>query len=471
MSEFPSSKTIHNNYFENLDDFLNRKNHKITKDDGSCMSIPPSVLSIEDTRRIVAIGDIHGDFNALLVALYKAKVIDMNGHWNGGDTKVIQVGDILDKGGRGVPEDDGVDCKDDSEWRIILFLEYLNKEAKETDGAVFLLIGNHEIMNFRGDMRYTTSATIAYFGGIKNRIELFKRGGIIAQKIACMTNSIMRLGDWIFAHAGITANIMKHYNSLEDINRDIRDYILNKLDIDENANVNKREYKLHKLIGSTDGVIWTRLYGVDVDENTCKSLNKTLDMITGEDGGGLVVGHTVQKDIKGDCEGRLFQIDRGMSSGFGLKDNIDDRIDILEIINGVPSPYKLITSDVKSQLKKKGLPTSGTGDELKLRLDKHLNNNYIFLYGDKVKKLLDKNELTLIEAMLLKNAGFKVVKGELNFDPVNSSDIDGHILEITTDELKLLDKNKKYLRFPLNWNMIKTNKDIEKYSISTYYRE
>ena len=71
----------------------------------SCMSVPPSVLSIEDTRRIVAIGDIHGDFNALLVALYKAEVIDMNGHWKGGDTFVIQVGDILDKGGRGVPED------------------------------------------------------------------------------------------------------------------------------------------------------------------------------------------------------------------------------------------------------------------------------------------------------------------------------------------------------------------------------
>ena len=46
-----------------------------------------------------------------------------------------------------------------------------------------------------------------------------------------------------------------------------------------------------------------------------------------------------------------------------------------------------------------------------------------------------------------------------------------YILEITTDELKLLDKNQKYLRFPLNWNLIKTDKDIEKYSISTYYRE
>ena len=113
MSKYPSSKTIHDDYFEKIENFLNRK-HNITKN-GACISTPPSVLSVDDTRRIVAIGDIHGDFDALLVALYKAEVIDLNGHWIGGDTKVIQVGDLLDKGGRGVPEDMGDDCKDDSD--------------------------------------------------------------------------------------------------------------------------------------------------------------------------------------------------------------------------------------------------------------------------------------------------------------------------------------------------------------------
>ena len=471
MNKLPSTKTIHNDYFEDLNDFLNRK-HKIIKNNGSCMSTPPSVLSVNNTRRIVAIGDIHGDFNALLIALYKAKVIDLKGHWNGGDTKVIQVGDLLDKGGRGVPEDEGKDCKDDSEWRIILFLEYLNKEAKKDDGAVFILIGNHEIMNFRGDMRYTTSATMAYFGGLKNRTEIFKRGGIISQKIACMTNTIMRLGDWVFVHAGITADIMKHYDSLEDINDDVRNFILNKLDIDETANKKSREYKLHKLIGSSDGVIWTRLYGSDVDNDTCKSLNKTLDLITGESGGGLVVGHTVQEDISGNCNGRLFQIDRGMSSGFGLKDKIDERIDILEIINGVPSPYKMNIDDVKVELNKRGLTDKGKDTELKSLLDEHLKNNYIFIFGkllDIVKNLLNR-KLDLVDSTLLKKSGFAQKNDNLILDPSTRDNLEGYILQITTDELKLLDNKLKYLRIPLNWNMIKTDEDIPKYSISAYFK-
>ena len=105
--------------------------------------------------------------------------------------------------------------------------------------------------------------------------------------------------------------------------------------------------------------------------NYYNNLDKTLDLITGEDGGGLVVGHTVQKDIKGDCNGKLFQIDRGMSSGFGLKENIDDRIDILEIIYGVPSPHKMNVDDVKVELKKRGLPNNGKAEDLKTFLDEH----------------------------------------------------------------------------------------------------
>ena len=62
----------------------------------------------------------------------------------------------------------------------------------------------------------------------------------------------MRLGDWVFytqVLQPISWNFIIHS---EDINNDVRDYILNRLDIDENADKNSHEYKLHKLIGSND---------------------------------------------------------------------------------------------------------------------------------------------------------------------------------------------------------------------------
>ena len=51
-----------------------------------------------DARRVVAIGDVHGDLAAGLAALRSAALIDASGHWSGGDTVMVQVGDLLDRG-------------------------------------------------------------------------------------------------------------------------------------------------------------------------------------------------------------------------------------------------------------------------------------------------------------------------------------------------------------------------------------
>ena len=65
----------------------------------ACYSTP-SILP--NVSRIIAIGDLHGDLSALIHALRKAKVIGPRGEWIGKDTVVVQVGDVLDRGGRGV---------------------------------------------------------------------------------------------------------------------------------------------------------------------------------------------------------------------------------------------------------------------------------------------------------------------------------------------------------------------------------
>ena len=501
MSKYPSRDTLHDDYFESLDDFLNRS-HNIVKKNGTCKNTPPSFLPKNKTQRIIAIGDLHGDFNVLLIALFKAGLIDMKGHWIGGDTVVIQVGDVLDKGGRGVPEIEVPECSDDSEWRIILFLEYLNIEAQKQDGAVFLLLGNHEIMNFTGDMRYTTAATLAYFGGQNKRKEIFSRGGVIAQKIACMTNTVMRLGDWVFVHAGITPEIMKLYDTLEDINDNIRNYILGLTDIDSEADKNSDEYKLYKLIGDRDGVLWTRKYAgrdTGVDNETCKSLNKTLELIPELDSenGGMVVGHTVKEDIMGDCKGKLFQIDRGMSTGFGLKKNDDERVEFLEILDGVPNPNNMDIESIKSKLKLRELPVSGSKTVLQKRLDNSLNSQkiYIFIYGSLLNKqyrndVIGKGENIIGEnerILLSKKAGFaldfchrmKNNRGKMTalaiYHTKKPEDIEGAILEIDKQQLNLLDEHKNnFLRTPINWNMIKYKGDLNNHKqnmLFTYYTE
>ena len=60
----------------------------------TCSRKLPTVLP--PVRRIIAIGDIHGDFRALIKCLRLAKLVNERWEWIGGDTVVIQLGDQVD---------------------------------------------------------------------------------------------------------------------------------------------------------------------------------------------------------------------------------------------------------------------------------------------------------------------------------------------------------------------------------------
>ena len=51
-----------------------------------------------DVERVVAVGDVHGDYGQLMTALHAAKVIDARGEWIGEKTHLVQAGDVPDRG-------------------------------------------------------------------------------------------------------------------------------------------------------------------------------------------------------------------------------------------------------------------------------------------------------------------------------------------------------------------------------------
>ena len=98
-------------------------------------------------HRIVAVGDLHGDFSAWRDILRSASLVDNNGHWTGGDTVLIQTGDAVDRGPNSL--------------EIIQDLMRLQKEAARAHGQVIAMVGNHEAMNLTGDLRYVSAADYA----------------------------------------------------------------------------------------------------------------------------------------------------------------------------------------------------------------------------------------------------------------------------------------------------------------------
>ena len=63
-----------------------------------------SVAAVQDVwagvERIVAIGDVHGDYEQFVAVLRSAKLIDSQESWSGGKTDLVQSGDVLDRGPR-----------------------------------------------------------------------------------------------------------------------------------------------------------------------------------------------------------------------------------------------------------------------------------------------------------------------------------------------------------------------------------
>jgi len=98
-------------------------------------------------HRIVAVGDLHGDFSAWRDILRSASLVDNKGHWSGGDTILIQTGDAVDRGPNSL--------------EIIEDLMRLQKEAARAHGQLIAMVGNHEAMNLTGDLRYVSAADYA----------------------------------------------------------------------------------------------------------------------------------------------------------------------------------------------------------------------------------------------------------------------------------------------------------------------
>jgi hypothetical protein len=106
------------------------------------------------TQRIIAVGDLHGDYQAWRDIARGAGLIDLKGHWAGGKTIFVQLGDVTDR------EPDSL--------KIIRSLQQLQKEASRKGGKTIVVLGNHEAMNLIGDNRYTAPGEYAAFADSKS---------------------------------------------------------------------------------------------------------------------------------------------------------------------------------------------------------------------------------------------------------------------------------------------------------------
>lgn len=330
----------------------------------------PTVLP--PVKRIISIGDIHGDYELAVKSFKLANLIDDNMNWIAipKNTVVVQVGDQIDS----CRPINGQFCKDtvtanDSadDVKILQFFDLMHSKAKIHGGAVYSLLGNHELMNAVGDFRYVSLQNYKNFSydtengrytGPDGRKQAFQPGGIVAKKMACNRLSVLIIGSNMFVHAGVLpglVNRLEHlsldsHSKLEYLNAIVRKWLLGKISLNSSSELNSI------LNDHTDSPFWARVFGA-IPENTpltsercSNTVKKTLQVFKI---GKIVVGHTPQKftsknGINGTCysknmsDNSLYRIDGGFSKAFDSF-GVQGKIQVLEIIDD--NIFNIITSE------------------------------------------------------------------------------------------------------------------------------
>ncbi len=328
----------------------------------SAIGAPPGA-----THRVVAVGDLHGDFEAWRAIAQAAGIEGASGRWVGGATVFIQVGDVVDRGPASV--------------KILQDLMRLQREAQKAGGRVIALVGNHEAMNMTHDLRYVSAGDYAAFTSadsqrVRDRVYALNQAAIEAayhREQRTMTPEAIRhawiaatplgqiehdiawapdgwIGRWvahnpavvlldgtIFVHGGIGAPYARM--SLAEIDQKVEKALLAADEAPE------------AIINDPDGPLWYRGYaqasgtpepqepGARVGEAPNAkpaSANELDEVLMAYGAQRMVIGHTpILSGIAVSHEGRLIRIDTGISAVYGGK------LTYLELIDGAPNPHEV----------------------------------------------------------------------------------------------------------------------------------
>lgn len=307
------------------------------------ITLPGLAATVQDdwqgVERIVAIGDIHGDYDNYIEVLKNAGVINRRGRWSAGKTHVVQVGDIPDRG----PDT----------LRIISHLQKLEKQALKAGGRLHLLIGNHEHMNITGDLRYVHPGEYEAFetrnskqlrnnyyayvvktieqqreallnsGGDASHLPVadddFKRDwynehplGFVEHRLAWQKdgelfewiaahNTIIRINNILFLHGGLSAELLPM--SITEINERIR------------AELNRDAFEGEPLGTADSGPLWYRGLARGDEAAERPALDSVLAHFDAEM---IVLGHTPDLNaITPRFGGQVVIIDTGISAYYG----------------------------------------------------------------------------------------------------------------------------------------------------------
>ena len=253
----------------------------------------------DNSRKVIAIGDLHGNFKAFSKALKLAKAVDDDLNWKGSDLIVVIVGDMMDRG--------------EDEKKLLDTIFRLRLEAKAFNSELIALIGNHEAMNVYGDFRFVSEKGWNDFSSFydsqnddpilksyplwkRGRVAAFRPGGVYAQKLSQL-KTVIKIGETVFVHGGVLPLYARY--GIEKINSQMSQWL-------------RGEREIPEFIKDRRGPLWNRDFSLLTSKKDCQQLSLALDILKART---MVVGHTrFPTGIHSKCQNKVYRIDVGLYS-------------------------------------------------------------------------------------------------------------------------------------------------------------
>lgn len=251
----------------------------------------PEATRFPAPQRLFVLSDIEGNLPALLRLLRAGGVVDERLNWTFGKGRLVFLGDMFDRGLQ------VTEC--------LWVLYELEARAKAAGGAVHFVLGNHEVMNLTGDLRYVRrkyqqNALLM----LESLEELYSSTSVLGQWLRTR-NVALQIGDELFVHGGVSPSVAASGATLEQLNKTLHAALAAE------RWTKPTDGPLALAAGSPEGLIWYRGY-LKAPQIASEELDAVLKKLAVRR---IVVGHTVVDDVSLVHGGRVLAVDVHHASG------------------------------------------------------------------------------------------------------------------------------------------------------------
>ena len=254
-----------------------------------------------DIAKMFIVSDIEGNFAAFRKLLQAGNVIDTGYRWTFGNGHLVLTGDFVDRG---------------TQVNEVLWLIYsLEDQAKAAGGYVHYVLGNHEIMNMSGDLRYVHPRYLESAGILNvGFTDLYGSNAELGRWLR--TKNVMeKIGDILFIHGGVSAPVNMMDLGTHRLNKMVRPHYDDSL-------MNYKSAEL-EILYSDLGPFWYRGYYSGNPSSHARTVDSTLRIYKVNK---IATGHTVVADtISVLLGGKLINTDvhhlKGHTEGLFIENN------------------------------------------------------------------------------------------------------------------------------------------------------